>query len=266
MRVAILGGGNLLLELGISYNETECETPFGSPSASLRTGIYRDIEVMTMLRHGGKHETPAHRVNARANIDALADRNPDVILAVSVAGSLGGGLNAGDLAIFNQILDFSGRADSTFHDNGPVTHPVVTHPTCKMLSEWCYKQLPTNIHARLGGVMTVIRGPRFATQAESAMYKILGGEFINMSSAPEAFLARERGLCYVPIALITDSDNFDPDEELSLNTITKNIKAHKHVVPCAVSSILDAIADQGLPECPSCHRTGSPINIEHLNI
>jgi 5'-methylthioadenosine phosphorylase len=54
--------------------------------------------------------------------------------------------------------------------------------------------------------MVVIEGPRFSTRAESRWYASLGGTVINMTGHPEAVLARELGLCYSAIALITDLD------------------------------------------------------------
>ena len=57
-----------------------------------------------------------------------------------------------------------------------------------------------------GGTMVVIEGPRFSTRAESRWYATLGGTIVNMTGHPEAVLARELGLCYTAIALVTDLD------------------------------------------------------------
>jgi 5'-methylthioadenosine phosphorylase len=52
----------------------------------------------------------------------------------------------------------------------------------------------------------VIQGPRFSTRAESKWFSSLGWEVINMTQYPECYLARELGICYANIALITDYD------------------------------------------------------------
>ena len=57
-----------------------------------------------------------------------------------------------------------------------------------------------------GGTVVVIQGPRFATRAESAYYRAQGWSVINMTQYPEAALARELGLCYATVALVTDYD------------------------------------------------------------
>ncbi len=54
--------------------------------------------------------------------------------------------------------------------------------------------------------MVVIEGPRFSTRAESRWYASLGGTIVNMTGHPEAVLARELGICYTAIALVTDHD------------------------------------------------------------
>jgi 5'-methylthioadenosine phosphorylase len=56
------------------------------------------------------------------------------------------------------------------------------------------------------GTVVVIQGPRFSTKAESRWYRAQGWEVINMTQYPEAFLARELGICYATVALITDYD------------------------------------------------------------
>ena len=54
--------------------------------------------------------------------------------------------------------------------------------------------------------MVVIEGPRFSTRAESQSYARSGWTVVNMTGHPEAVLARELGLCYATIALVTDLD------------------------------------------------------------
>ena len=60
------------------------------------------------------------------------------------------------------------------------------------------------VHDR--GTVVVVQGPRFSTRAESAWYRAQGWEVVNMTQYPEAYLARELGMHYAGIALITDYD------------------------------------------------------------
>jgi len=58
----------------------------------------------------------------------------------------------------------------------------------------------------------VVQGPRFSTRAESRWYRGQGFEVINMTQYPEAYLARELGICYATVALVTDFDTGVEDE------------------------------------------------------
>lgn len=44
------------------------------------------------------------------------------------------------------------------------------------------------------GTLVVMEGPQFSTRAESNMYRLWGGDIINMSAIPESKLAREAEL------------------------------------------------------------------------
>jgi 5'-methylthioadenosine phosphorylase len=57
-----------------------------------------------------------------------------------------------------------------------------------------------------GGTVVVIQGPRFSTRAESRWFAESGFDVVNMTQYPEAWLARELGLCYANISLVTDYD------------------------------------------------------------
>ena len=57
-----------------------------------------------------------------------------------------------------------------------------------------------------GGTVVVIEGPRFSTRAESAWFRSMGWDLVNMTAYPEGWLARELGLCYANVSLVTDYD------------------------------------------------------------
>jgi 5'-methylthioadenosine phosphorylase len=63
------------------------------------------------------------------------------------------------------------------------------------------------------GCVVTIEGPRFSTVAESKMFRLWGADVINMSTAPEAMLAKEAELPYVAVAMSTDYDCWKVDEK-----------------------------------------------------
>ncbi len=54
--------------------------------------------------------------------------------------------------------------------------------------------------------MVVVEGPRFSTRAESRWHAAQGWSVVGMTGHPEAVLARELGLCYTSLSLVTDLD------------------------------------------------------------
>src|SRR4029077_19809857 len=71
-------------------------------------------------------------------------------------------------------------------------------------------RLDITVHDR--GTVVVVQGPRFSTRAESRWYRAEGWDVVNMTQYPEAYLARELGMCYLGIALITDYDTGVEDD------------------------------------------------------
>ena len=62
------------------------------------------------------------------------------------------------------------------------------------------------------GTIVVINGPRFSTRAESRWYRAQGWDVVGMTQYPEAYLARELGMHYTGIALVTDYDTGVEDD------------------------------------------------------
>ena len=79
------------------------------------------------------------------------------------------------------------------------------------------------------GALLVEDGPRFATRAESHLFRAWGCDLIGMTSAPEAFLAREAEIAYASLAHVTDYDSWHEAEaavtsDLVLETLARNIE------------------------------------------
>jgi 5'-methylthioadenosine phosphorylase len=83
----------------------------------------------------------------------------------------------------------------------------VAEPFCPVLSRLLFDAVVAaggTVHR--GGTFITIEGPRFSTKGESLVYRQWGMDIIGMTASPEAFLAREAGMCYATMAHITDYD------------------------------------------------------------
>lgn len=206
MQFGIIGGTGFY-ELGdpSDAGDLTLETPYGPVTVQRRR--IGETEVAFVPRHGPAHSVPPHRVNYRANIAALRDLEVTNILASAAVGSLSDGMPPGSLALLTQFLDFTRGRPSTFFDGeeGEVVHVDVSDPYCPHLRGELGKaaeQLGERLHA--DATYVCAEGPRFETPAEIRMFRQLGGDVVGMTGVPEVALAREAGICYASVAIVTN--------------------------------------------------------------
>lgn len=181
------------------------ETPFGEPSAKVAVGKVAGRRVAFVPRHGERHEFSPHRVNYRANLWALRGLGVRQVLAPCAVGSLRPELGPGTFVVPDQMVDRTwGRAHTIYDTEGPVVHVGFADPYCpRGRRAFLAEQEPNLVDS---GTLVVVNGPRFSSRAESAWHAAQGWSLVGMTGQPEAGIARELGLCYTAIAMVTDHD------------------------------------------------------------
>lgn len=200
-------GGSGFYSLMEGVEEVWVPTPYGASSDKIAVGRIGDKSVAFLPRHGKDHQYPPHGIPYRANLYAMRELGVTQIIAPTASGSLQAHIKPGEFVVTDQFVDRTwGREDTYF--NGPmVRHVSPAYPYCPRLRKVALAAGAENgIPIHDGGTVVVIQGPRFSTKAESRWFGSMGWEVINMTQYPEVMLARELGLCYVNIALITDYD------------------------------------------------------------
>ncbi|MBI5218219.1 MAG: S-methyl-5'-thioadenosine phosphorylase [Bacteroidia bacterium] len=217
-KIGIIGGSGLEnLNIFTDAQDVQVDTPYGNPCSTLRTGKIHGKEVAILSRHGRQHSIPPTQVNNRANIWALKHTGCTHIIATTACGSLREEIGRGDMVFPDQFIDFTRHRSVTFFEtfeNGNLKHTPMGDPFSAELREMfvrCANDLVLKYHSC--GTVITIEGPRFSTRAESNMFRTLGADIINMSTAPECILANEAGIPYGTIALSTDYDCWKTDEE-----------------------------------------------------
>uniref|UniRef100_A0A1B0CL82 DM14 domain-containing protein n=1 Tax=Lutzomyia longipalpis TaxID=7200 RepID=A0A1B0CL82_LUTLO len=85
--------------------------------------------------------------------------------------------------------------------------------------------------------------PRFSSRAESEMFRAWGGHLVGMTQVPEVVLAKEAGLLYATVAMVTDYDCWKDDECVStgdvLKTFQENVWKVKNILIDAVTKIAE---------------------------
>ncbi|MBI3037085.1 S-methyl-5'-thioadenosine phosphorylase [Candidatus Woesearchaeota archaeon] len=251
VKVGIIGGSGLddpnLLE---AARKIEADTPFGKPSSPLTVGKMKGVDVVILARHGIKHSIMPTNVPFQANIYALKEQGCTHIIATTACGSLRGNIKPGDFVFVDQFIDRTTKRKSTFHDKDKVCHISMAEPFCgklrKLLAETA-KEMHLSFHEK--GTVVTIEGPRFSTKAESHLFRSWNADVINMSTVPEAVLAREAAICYATIAMNTDYDCWlESEEAVTWEMIVKTMKRNADNVKKLLFALVPKI---GHKEC-SC--------------
>ena len=206
--LGIIGGSGLtqLASVDVSHREV-VRTPYGEPSGPLTFGRIGGHDVVFVARHGYGHTIPPHLVNYRANIHALETSGVTQIISVASVGGIRGDLGPGSLVVPHQIIDYTLGREMTFQSggDGPVIHVDFTEPYAATV-----RQLLLEVSRRIGEDVTdgavygATQGPRLETVAEIDRLQGDGADIVGMTGMPEAGLARELGLPYAALCVVSN--------------------------------------------------------------
>jgi 5'-methylthioadenosine phosphorylase len=208
-KFAFIGGSGLYDLDGIKLiEELDIETPFGKPSSKVMKFSLEGKDFYFLARHGKGHFISPSDVNYRANIFALKKLGIDLVISVSAVGSLKEEHNPTKFVLPSQFIDWTkGQRKRSFFENGVVGHVSNAYPVNINLQSQIKKSFEgTDINHSVGGSYICIEGPQFSTRAESELYRSMNCDVIGMTNVPEAFLAKEAGMAYATIAMVTDYD------------------------------------------------------------
>jgi 5'-methylthioadenosine phosphorylase len=254
--IGIFGGSGFYSFLS-DVQEVRVHTPYGPPSEKLSLATLGGKRVAFLPRHSRDHSVPAHRVNYRANVWAFKELGVKEILAPCACGSLQEHIHPGDFVVLDQFVDRTrGREDTYF--NGPETHHIsAAEPYCSRLRGLIIEHgRKIGIRMHEAGTMVVIQGPRFSTRAESAWFTREGMDVVGMTQYPETILARELGLCYTGIALVTDYDTgiAQGREPVSIEEVFRVFKENIGKVRDLINAVVPELAGERRCECEELAR------------
>jgi len=251
--LAVIGGSGIYQMSGLEETqEYRIETPFGLPSAPVVVGWLDGKRIAFLARHGIGHHISPSEVNYRANIWALKSLGVERIVSISACGSLRDDYAPGEIAIPDQLFDFTrGIRPRSFFGEGLVVHVSVADPFCAQLSgQLAEATRATGAVVHQGGSFITIDGPRFSTRAESNVYRQWGMTLIGMTTSPEAFLAREAEMCYTVMAHITDYDVWHVSEEpVTVDAVIEILNANTRLAQEAVRSLLRSLPEERTCAC-----------------
>lgn len=158
--------------------------------------------------HRQPQPVPPHRVDYVATMRAFLEFGVDALLTTTACGSLTPEVEPGSLVVPDDMVDLSGYTGSMIENE--IVHP----PANPLYDEGLRAALRGGFgidDRAFGGTVVSIRGPRFATKAESEFFQRQGWDYINMTTAQETTLALESGVPVAVLGHVTDYDSGVPE-------------------------------------------------------
>ncbi len=249
--IAVIGGSGLYeIEGAKVLDRVTMETPWGSPSDTITITDIDGHVAAFLPRHGRGHRLLPHEVNARANIAALKMMGIREIISFSAVGSLKEEIRPRDFVLPDQVIDRTKGRPSSFFGNGVAAHIGFADPFCSRLHGHILSAMEEfKLPHHKNETLICMEGPAFSSRAESNLYRSWGAGVINMSTLPEAKLAREAEICYAVICMSTDYDCWHEDEEdVTIEMVIANLMANADNAKKLLRRILEHLA-----EGESCH-------------
>jgi 5'-methylthioadenosine phosphorylase len=255
--IAVIGGTGFYSLPNFTHAATlDIPTPWGAPSSPIivlehKTPNNTTLPIAFLSRHGLTHNLTPSEIPVRANIAALRRIGVRIIISFSAAGSLRSHIAPRDFVIPDQAIDRTWGRPSTFFEDGIVCHVPMADPFDATIrnailataSSFASETGDTQrMHDR--GTVVVIPGPAFSTRAESHMYRAWGGDVINMSSFPEAKLAREAEIAFAQIVMSTDYDCWKGEEDVSVEMVMGHMAANLGNAKKLVVKVLDELSKE----------------------
>ena len=250
MRRAIIGGTGVYGVNSKSRQESVV-TDYGTVDVDIIT--YNDQEIVFLARHGKKHSVPPHLINYRANMMALKQLDVTHIYTTCAVGSCNQSFAPGDVVMMHDFMDFTKMRPVTFFEGKEgVRHTDMSEPYCHVLRERFQDESKKyGIDIQGSAVYVCTEGPRFETAAEIDFFHRNKGDVVGMTNVPEVVLAKELGMCYSAIGIITNwCTGFMSTEEMHHDEIMEAMADNKERITAGVLDILgDPKLDQEKCRC-----------------
>lgn len=245
LTLALIGGTGLT-ELDEQLECLDLDTPYGAPSAPIRVIATEPLRLLFLPRHGSPHRFPPHCVNYRANLWALQAAGARQVLAVYAVGGIGEAYGPGTLVAPDQLIDYSWGREHTYCDSAQadLVHVDFTWPYEGPLRRTLLAAAQdAGVSLLDGGCIGVFQGPRLESAAEIRRARQDGCHMAGMTALPEAGLARELGLDYAGLAVVSNFGAGIRDEALSEEDIAATLREPMQRVRQLVQALIQRLAD-----------------------
>ena len=165
-------------------------------------------------------------------------------IATFAVGSLRQSLPVGTLVVLDDFLDFTTARPKTFFDD-KVQHTDMTQPYSHLVREELLaagEDLGIMLEAR--GCYVCTDGPRYETLSEVRMFAALGGDVVGMTGVPEVVLAKEIGIEYGALAMVTNLGAGLSKEPLSHEEVARQVVEMQQTVQKLLQKTLEKLSSR----------------------
>ncbi len=179
--------------------------PYGPPSAPVEIRKLGSAPVLYLNRHGANYAIAPHRINYRANLKALAEAGAASILGVHSVGGIAAEAVPGTVVIPHDLIDYTHSRETSFAKDGAGKSAFVefASPFDAAMRRGLV-EAAEGTECLVRGVYGVTQGPRLETAAEVDRLERDGCTLVGMTLMPEAVLARELGIPYASLSLVSN--------------------------------------------------------------
>ncbi len=206
--VALIGGtGFETLPPEIFAETLELDTRFGKAKVlSVSNNYVEPYKLYFLSRHGAEHGLAPHQINYAANIAALEMLDVRSAIGTNAVGSLRLDLPPGSLVLLDDFLDFTRHRSLTYTaSDGSWQHTDFSTPYSQTIRQAILTAAQSlSIPIVETGTYLCLDGPRFETPAEIKLFAQWGADVVGMTGIPEATFAREAGIEYAGLAIVTN--------------------------------------------------------------
>lgn len=247
MKIGIVSGHKIPNLINNSEKIT-VETMYGDTSIELSE--LENHEIFFINRHGKEFNTPPHKINYLANIQAFHSSHVECIFSIGTVGSMKNSIKPGDFVVPHDFIDFTKSRPQSFFDYNRI-HIDMSNPYCTPLRDSliqsCKKIKKVNFHEK--AVYLTTEGPRLETVSEIKFFSQIA-DIVGMTGSPEVTLARERGICYAALCVVCNmATGFQ--NRLTADEISKIYKEKEPLVSNLLKSTIESLTDKRTCNCKS---------------
>ncbi len=267
--LGVLGGSGLYSVGGLKLlEEVKVNTPFGEPSSEILIYEHNNKRFAFLPRHGREHDIPPHLVPYRANLWAFKEVGVSRVLGIYAVGGIDRSLKPGEFFFIEDFLNFTRREDTFYEgrfskrvrgedevceliNSKKVVHLDVSRVYCEEMLGLAKRILDSKKLKYEVGVYACTQGPRFESKAEIRMLETLGAQVVGMTAYPEIVLARELGMCYLGVCVVTNPAAGIANYKLTSEEVITLMRSKNEEITHFLLELLKA-----LPEKLSCDCKG----------